>query len=447
MREHADLLILGNGAAGSSAAFAARKTDPDLSVLVLSREDEPVYSAPALPDLLSGELTKNKVTVRTWEEYRAAGIQVRCRSAVSVDPQQRLVKLDGGDEIAYRELILATGSQPIRLRKMQGTDLPGNFVMKTVADVEAMLSYGGSRAVVVGSGAIGIEGSMALKARGFGQVTMVEALDWLSPKSLDRETSDALKAALETFGVEVLTGEAVQGVLGETRIEGVVTAKRTVPCDLVLWGIGMRPDTELAKAAGVGTGPSGAVLVDAHMRTSVPHIYACGDCTESVDLFSGQSGAYLFWEPAQRGGICAGVNAAEAAKDGCRKDRPYASSQMARSRVFQGTAPLFLTNKGGLSILAMGKTEEQLQGESTVVLQEERNGVFRRLLFEDGLLAGAQMVGTLDDADLLSAQIRKNAIRREDAWDLTDRLPDPDHCSVQEAIFFLRRQRRSAFAE
>lgn len=438
MREQTDLLILGNGAAGSSAAFAARKTGPDLSILILSCEDEPVYSAPALPDLLSGELSKEKVMVRSREEYRTAGIQVRCRRAVSIDPDARAVFLDGGDEIAYRELILATGSQPIRLKRMQGTDLPGNFVMKTIADVESMISYGGSRAVVVGSGAIGIEGSMALKARGFEHVTMVEALDWLSPRSLDRETSDALKAALESFGVEVLTGEAVQDVLGEARVEGVVTAKRTIPCDLVLWGIGMRPDTELAKAAGVGTGASGAIRVDEQMRTNVPHIYACGDCTESVDVFSGQSGAYLFWEPAQRGGSVAGVNAAEAEKKGNQTDRPC---------VFTGTAPLFLTNKGGLSILAMGKTEEQLQGAHPCVLQDEKNGVFRRLLFEDGLLVGAQMLGTLADADLLAAQIRKNAVRREDVWDLADRVPDLEHISLQEAVFFLRRQRRSAFTD
>ena len=83
MREQTDLLILGNGAAGSSAAFAARKIGPDLSILILSCEDEPVYSAPALPDLLSGELAKDRVMVRTWEEYRAAGIQVRCCRAVS----------------------------------------------------------------------------------------------------------------------------------------------------------------------------------------------------------------------------------------------------------------------------------------------------------------------------------------------------------------------------
>ena len=426
MRRQTDILILGNGAAGSSAAFAARRTDPRADILVLSREAEPVYSAPALPDLLSGELPREKVYVRTREEYESAGIAVLCAEAASIDPEKRTVSLADGSEIAYRELILATGSQPIRLRRMQGTSLPGNFVMKTVADIDAIAAWKGKRAVVVGSGAIGLEGSMALKARGYESVTMVEALEWLSPKSLDRETSDALKAELGYFGVEVLTGEAVQAVLGTEKAEAVVTAKRTIPCDLVLWGIGMRPDTDLAKACGIETADSGAVCIDGHMRTNLPHIYACGDCVQTVDIFSGTPGAYLFWEPAQRGGAAAGVNAAGG------------------DSIFSGTAPLFLTNKGGLSILAMGKTEEQLE-ENPFVLQEEKGGVFRRLLFEDGRLAGAQMVGTLKDADLFFARIRKNALKREGAWDLEDRVPDLERISLQEAVFFLRKQRRNAF--
>ena len=428
MKRKTDILILGNGAAGSSAAFAAKKTDPALSVLVLSKENEPVYSAPALPDLLSGELTREKVLVRTRGEYEKAGIEVLCGEAVSIDPEARTVTLADGDAIGYRDLILATGSRPIQLRKMQGTVLPGNFVMKTMADIEAIASYGGRSAVVVGSGAIGIEGSMALKARGFERVTMVEALEWLSPKSLDRETSNQLKKALESFGVEVLTGEAVQAVLGEAKAEGVVTSKRTIPCDLVLWGIGMRPDVQLATDAGIALGETGGIRVDEMMRTSAPHIYACGDCAESTDLLTAQPALHLFWEPAQRGGTAAGSNAA------------------GQEKIFQPSAAVFLTNKGGLSILALGKTEDQLAGDP-YVLQEEKDGVFRRLLFEDGRLAGVQMLGTLRDADLFFAQIKKTAQRRKDAWDLTQPVPDLEKISVKEAIWFLRKQRRNAFAE
>ena len=164
------------------------------------------------------------------------------------------------------------------------------------------------------------------------------------------------------------------------------------------------------------------------MRTSVPHIYACGDCAESTDLLTGLPALHLFWEPAQRGGIAAGSNA------------------VGQEKFFPPSAAVFLTNKGGLSILALGKTEEQL-GDHPFVLQDEKGGVFRRLLFEDGRLAGVQMLGTLRDADLFFAHIKKTAQRRSGAWDLTQPVPDLETIGVKEAIWFLRKQRRNAFAE
>ena len=425
MEYKTDLLILGSGAAGSSAAFAARKQSTDLSILMISHEDEPEYSEPALPDLLSGELSMAKVRVKNWDEYRNAGIEVRCREAVRIDAAAKRVELDGGDTISYGSLILATGSQPIRLRKMQGTSLPGNFVMKSLADVLDLEHYHGKSAVVVGSGAIGIEGSMALKARGFERVTMVEALDWLSPRSLDRETSDKLQEALEGFGVEVLAGEAVQAVLGEDKVEGVETSKRKIPCDVVLWGIGMRPDVQLAKDAGIELGALGGIRVDDRMRTNLPDTYACGDCAESLDILSGQPALHLFWEPAQRGGAAAGVNAAGG-------DVPYL-----------GSAAVFLTNKGGLSIAALGKTAAELDEGTGCILQEDKNGVFRRLLLEDGYLKGVQMLGSLADIDLFFGNLRRNAMQREGTWDLRVQIPK-DCTTVQDAIFFLRKSRRNA---
>ena len=267
---------------------------------------------------------------------------------------------------------------------------------------------------------------MALKKRGFERVTMVEALDWLSPKSLDKETSDELQAVLEGFGVEVLTGEAVEGVLGTEKVEGVKTSKREIPCDLILWGIGMRPDVALAADAGIELGQLGAIRVDDHMRSSVPYIYACGDCVESLDQLSGDPAVHLFWEPAQRGGTVAGTNAAGG------------------ELLYQGSCAVFLTNKGGLSIVALGKTAAELDADKAVILQEKRDGVFRRLLLEDGRLKGAQMVGSLEDVDLFFENIRKNAMPRTDVWDLVQPVPDPENKPIDEVIDFLRKERRGA---
>ena len=431
-KKHVDLLIIGSGAAGSSAAFAAKEADPSLKVMIVSRELYPVYSAPALPDYLSGELGLGKIMVRSLKEYRKAGIQLKLGQTVSgIDTGAQTVLTDDGSVIVYRDLILATGSFPIRLRKMQGTGLPGNYVMKTVADVDAMIAQGAKRAVVVGSGAIGLEGSLALKARGLKEVTMVEALDWLSPRSLDRATSDELCRTMESFGVRVITGEAVEGVEGKRRVRGVITSGRTIPCDMVLWGIGMRPDTSLAEASGIKLGELGGIFVDDHMRTNVPHVYACGDCVESTDKLTGRPAMHLFWEPAQRGGIVAGRNAAGG------------------DSIFTGSLGIYLTHKGGISITALGKTENELDPVSGTILEDRKQGtgipraVYRRLLFEDGYLCGVQLLNTLDDIDLFFDTIQKNALRRDGRLRLQKPLDGVEQMSVTDAVRALRRERRA----
>ena len=423
-----DLLIIGGGAAGTAAAFAARNTDPSMRIVMISDEKWTQYSAPALPDYLSGELTRDKLMVRTKEDYENAGIVLYGGDPVEeVDAAKHRAATKGGMVFEWKKLIFAIGSFPIRLRKMQGTDLPGNFVNKTIDDIDAILAYGGKRAVVVGSGAIGLEGSMALKARGFEDVVMVEALDWLSPKSLDRETSDELTHALEGFGVRVLTGEAVQGVLGKEKVEGVVTSKREIPCDLILWGIGMRQDTALAVKSGVELGELGGIRVDEHMQTNLPDVYACGDCIESFDRLSKKPAAHLFWEPAQRSGMVAGENCAG-------MDTEY-----------NGSVAVFLTHKGGLAIVGFGKTEADIAADRRHVITDRRGKVYRRLLFEDGVLVGAQMVNTIRDADLMLDYLQRNAVRREGSQSMVRPLSEEElsRMTVTDCIRRFRNERRT----
>lgn len=422
----ADVLIIGCGPAGSCAAFAAKKANPDLCVVVTTKEAHSEYSAPALPDYLSGEIDREMLFVRKANEYKKAGIQLLSgEDIVKIDREKKVAVSASGKEISYGKLVLAMGSFPIQLRKMPGTNLPGNFVTKTIDDIEAILGYKGKSAVVVGSGAIGLEGSMALKARGYEKVTMVEALDWLSPKSLDKACSDKLTQSLNSFGVEVLAGESVQGVEGTDKVTGVVTSKRTIPCDIILWGIGMRPEVTLAKEAGLEIGELGGIVVDERMQTSDPDIYACGDCVQSVDRLTGQPAMHLFWEPAQRGGEAAGLNCAGG------------------EAIYDGSTAIFLTHKGGLAIAAFGRTEDSYKGEGCVVLEENTRKSYRRLIFEKGKLTGAQMVNTMEDVDLLLDQITKNSVVRPGAWDLSTVIEDLDGKSVRDCINYFRKERRA----
>jgi NADH oxidase (H2O2-forming) len=404
MAQKLDLLIIGNGVAGNNAALTARRINPDMSIMILGKETHTEYAAPALPDYLSGELTKEKILVNTFESYAKHGIQVHLNDeVVEIDPAEKLVVTASGAEFEYGKLIVATGSFPIQLRRMKGTNLPGNFVLKTIDDVDAMVAYPGKQAVIVGSGAIGLEGGLALKERGYEKVTVVEALDWISMKSFDKETADEVVKSLNENGLEVYSGEAVMGVEGTDKVRAVRTSKRIIPCDLILWGIGVRPRVDLAQKTGIALGELGGIQVDDFMRTNLPDIYACGDCTESTDRLSGKKALNLFWEPAARGGMVAGANCAGVEKE------------------FNGSIALFLTYIGETSVVAFGKTEKDLEGTSYQVLEDRSHGWYRRVLLQDGKVMGAQLVNTFDGVNELLDQVQKEApvdlelLQREDS--------------------------------
>ena len=404
MAERVDLLIIGNGVAGNNAALTARRINPSLSVMILGKETHPEYAAPALPDYLSGELTREKILVNTFESYAKHGIQVRLNDeVVEIRPEEKTVVTASGAEYEYGKLIVATGSFPSQLRRMKGTSLPGNFVLKTIDDVDAMVAYPGKQAVVVGSGAIGLEGALGLKERGYEKVTIVEALDWINMKSFDRETADEVVKALEENGLEVFSGESVEGVEGTDRVRAVRTSKRVIPCDLVLWGIGVRPRVDLAQKTGIALGKLGGIEVDSHMRTNIPDIYACGDCTESTDRLSGEKALNLFWEPGARGGMVAGANCA------------------GEDREFNGSIALFLTYIGETPVVAFGKTEKDLEGTRYQVLEDRSHHAYRRVLLHKDRILGAQLVNTMDGVNELLDQVQKetdvdmNLLEREDS--------------------------------
>ena len=292
MARKIDVLVIGNGPAGNNAALAARQADPDMSILILGEERHPEYSAPALADYLAGELDLAGVTVNTYADYARRGIQLHLGDeAVEIQPQEKLVTTASGAQFQYGKLILATGSFAVQLRRMQGTSLPGNFVMRTLDDVDAIAAYPAKQAVVVGSGAIGLEGALALKQRGYDKVTVVEALDWLSMKSFDKHTSDLVADTLRSYGVEVYSGEGVQSVEGEDRVRAVRTSKRVIPCDLVLWGVGMRPQTALAQKTGIALGALGyaealcyAALGLLNIPMSLLALFLCRDMLQCAEL-------------------------------------------------------------------------------------------------------------------------------------------------------------------
>ena len=284
-----EVLIIGGSDAGISAALRARELDPASDVTVVVADAYPNYSICGLPFFLSGETADwHDLAHRKAHDIEAHGIRLRLdHLARHIDPDTRRVTVTdaAGTEhtLPYDELIIGTGAMPIQ-PTIEGLDLPGVHVLHTMQhsfDVHQQLEAGLTRkAVIIGAGYIGVEMADALTHRGI-QVTVVEqlpsVLTTVAPE-LGADIADELTA----HGVTVATGTKVDRVLengGQLQVLGDHGFEE--PADLVLVVVGVRPDVELARTAGVKLGERGAIRVDRAMRTNVPHVYAAGDCVQT----------------------------------------------------------------------------------------------------------------------------------------------------------------------
>jgi 3-phenylpropionate/trans-cinnamate dioxygenase ferredoxin reductase subunit len=316
----ADVVIVGAGHGGAQAAIALRQNGFAGTVLVIGREPELPYERPPLSkEYLAREKTFERITIRPAAFWADKAITMLLGHEVTaVDPAAHALVLGNGRTVRYGSLIWATGGDPRRL-SCEGGDLAGVHAVRTRADVDRLmgeLDAGAKRAVVIGGGYIGLEAAAVLTKLGC-HVTLLEAL----PRVLARVAGAALSAFYEAehraHGVDLRTGVLVDRLEGEGgQVTGVRLADGTVlPADLVIVGIGIIPSVEALRAAGA-EGANG-VTVDAQCRTSLPDVYAIGDCAAHANGFA--DGAVIRLESVQN----ANDMGTTAAKSICGAPVPY----------------------------------------------------------------------------------------------------------------------------
>lgn len=292
------LLILGGVAAGTKAAARARREYPDAEVTIVTQDEYVAYAGCGLPYFVGGEIREAKeLIVRTPEEFKQEnGITVLTRhQALRIDPaaHEVLVRdLTTGAERAfpYDKLIIATGAVPI-LPNIDGITLKRVSTVRGLTDakkIRALLDTGKLKsAVVIGGGFIGLEMAENL-ARHALTVSVVELKSAILP-GFDPEIAALAKNHLVEHGVQVYTGEAVTRILGNANGEavGVETDVRTLDADLVILSAGIRPNTEIAAAAGISTDRRGLILVDEYFHTNLPDILSVGDCASVRNRITG----------------------------------------------------------------------------------------------------------------------------------------------------------------
>lgn len=289
------VVIIGGGAGGLSTASNIRKYDKDIEITVITRDSNIAYSPCAIPYVLSGDVRSfDDIIMHNPEDYLDRDITVITEAEVySVDHDKKILKyssikeeLNIDETLNYDKLVIATGGSPF-IPPMEGTDLDGVFKIRTIADGRQLLDWAkeSKSAIVAGAGLIGLEIAYGLKKMGL-EVTVSEMLPQIVPRSLDPNMAKIIQEYMEEEGINVVLGKPIEKIGGETKVESAVFGDEIVPADMIIMATGVRPETNLAKMIGCELG-RWAIKVNEYMETSVPDVYAVGDCVEAYDAFTG----------------------------------------------------------------------------------------------------------------------------------------------------------------
>ena len=272
-------VVVGASHAGAQLVAGLRKGGWTGEIMLLGDEGALPYQRPPLSKAyLAGKNSLDELAIRSAEFYAKKEIQLVDARVDAIDPSARRLSLNTGESVPYDKLALCTGARPRQL-SVPGADLRGVFYLRTAADVELIREAAkpGHRAVIVGGGYIGLETAASLRALGL-EVIVLEAAERVLERVTAPEVSEFFVRIHRDEGVEVRTNALVEALAGESQVHEVVLASgESIRADLVIVGVGVEPNTELAAAAGLVV--DNGVLIDSQALTSDPDIVAAGDCT------------------------------------------------------------------------------------------------------------------------------------------------------------------------
>ena len=391
-------VIIGNGIAGNTAAEKLRDLDPRADITMVSDEAQSFYTACALPHYLSGDIKRNALFVKRRRDYQRDRIKVVFgRRVLALNTVDKKVVFDG-DALDYDRLVLAIGARPL-VPPIEGAKLPGVCTFKYIADALQIVRHIPKTAVVVGSGPIGTEVAIALRKKG-AKVYIIELLARMMPRLFDDRPASLLSGILAAHDIEVSTGERAVRIIGGESVEGIVTDKRSMSCDLVVMAAGMRPNSEIAREAGISVAARGGIIVDREMRTSSSDIFACGDCVEAADLITGAPSMIQLWHNAKDQAIVAASNAA------------------GRQCSYSGSINITSLDVFGNHAVSFGTVQADLAGQAGIEVIDKAHGEngYHRLVLDHGRIVGAQFVGDLEDMGAVLFSL----IRRDRLQDLVE---------------------------
>ena len=373
-------VILGNGVAAAHCIEGIRSVDKETPITVVSAEKHAVYCRPLISYYLEGKTEPARMNYRPEDFYRTNGCTVLYgKSAVKIDPEQKTVALDDGGALPYAALCVATGSSPF-VPPAEGLDtVAQKFTFLTLDDAIALKQAAteNSRVLIVGAGLIGLKCAEGLRPL-VKEITVCDLADRVLSSILDNECAARMQAQLEKQGVRFLLGDTAARYEKNTAF---MKSGKTVDFDLLVLAVGVRANAALFKDCGGKT--ERGILVNEHMETSLPDIYAAGDCTQGMDASVGQRRVLAILPNAALQGRCAGINMAGG------------------DAVFSNAIPMNAIGFFGLHALSAGS---DCGGE---VYEETDEGHLKRLYSKDNRLTGFMLIGDVSRAGIYTSLIRE----------------------------------------
>lgn len=368
------LVIIGNGMAAAKLVEELSKTALGrYAIAVIGEEPRLAYNRVLLSSVLAGEVASHDIELKPATWWRDRGVTLKYNAlATEIDIGRREVKIANDESVEFSKLVVATGSSALRLN-VPGGDLAGVHTFRDTRDVDLLLTLAAQkkRVVVVGGGLLGLEAAYGL-ARAGSQVTLLHLMDRLMERQLDAPAGALLKALVERKGVRVLLQANTARIHGMSRVEGVeLVDGRMIEAEAVIFAAGIRPNTALAKEAGITV--NRGIVVDDHMQTGTEGIFSLGECAEHR-------------------GICYGL-----VEPAYEQARVLAQHLAGKPAAYNGSVVATNLKVSGVSVFSAG---DFIGGETSeaMTLSDTRRGVYKKLVIADGRLAGAVLIGETQDA-------------------------------------------------
>lgn len=362
--------VIGSGAGGLAAAEALRKRNENAQIDLYTREEILPYYRPVLTRALADKVEDTEYFIHPRNFYEKNRISLHPGVTVeSLSPRDKSFRLADGKTVKYDKLVLATGASCF-IPPIQGANLPGVVALREKTDFDrltGLLAGGSKKVAIIGGGLLGLETADALHRLGH-NVTVLEACPSVLPRQLDPDGSPLFSKIIRRSGVEIHYGVYVEEILGENSVTGLKTrSPQEIPADVVIISAGVRPNVELAKAAGLHV--DRGIEVNERMQTSDSDIYAVGDCA----AVNGRCGG--LWEPASLQGHVAGANIAG-------DEKTYSC------KLYGATLAAF-----GTSLFSIGDLGAGDRKYDQIAEFNELSGKYRKIYFKDGKVTGGVLLG------------------------------------------------------